>query len=292
MRGHLSLRPGELRQATESSGISKGAGTAAVLVLSAVLLGSPAAQAQSGDDDDLRRTLAATLETRLAYVVTGVPQVDDISRSGLSGLSRLLLRRTAVEPADPMAVELGRDELAFFPLLYWPITPEQTNLDSAARRALNEYLSNGGTLLIDLREPTAGTRLFGETSRNSQALQRLTEGIQVPQLVPVPPEHVLTKAFYLLQDFPGRYEGGTLWVENPDEADNDGVASVVVGSNDWAGAWAIDDLGRPRAAVVPGGERQREMAYRFGVNLVMYALTGNYKADQVHVPYILERLGQ
>ncbi|WP_375594567.1 DUF4159 domain-containing protein [Algihabitans albus] len=292
LRGHLSLRPGELRQAPENSGISKGAGTAAVLVLSAVLLGSPAAQAQSGDDDDLRRTLAATLETRLAYVVTGVPQVDDISRSGLSGLSRLLLRRTAVEPADPMAVELGRDELAFFPLLYWPITPEQTNLDSAARRALNEYLSNGGTLLIDLREPTAGTRLFGETSRNSQALQRLTEGIQVPQLVPVPPEHVLTKAFYLLQDFPGRYEGGTLWVENPDEADNDGVASVVVGSNDWAGAWAIDDLGRPRAAVVPGGERQREMAYRFGVNLVMYALTGNYKADQVHVPYILERLGQ
>ena len=41
-----------------------------------------------------------------------------------------------------------------------------------------------------------------------------------------------------------------------------------------------------------GGEVQREMAFRAGVNLVMYALTGNYKADQVHIPALLERLGQ
>ena len=57
-------------------------------------------------------------------------------------------------------------------------------------------------------------------------------------------------------------------------------------------AWAVDTTGRPLYAVVPGGERQRELAYRVGVNLVMYALTGNYKADQVHIPFILERLGQ
>ena len=57
-------------------------------------------------------------------------------------------------------------------------------------------------------------------------------------------------------------------------------------------AWAVDADGRPLAAVVPGGARQREMAYRFGINLVMYAFTGNYKADQVHIPAILERLGQ
>jgi hypothetical protein len=103
---------------------------------------------------------------------------------------------------------------------------------------------------------------------------------------------VLTKSFYLMQDFPGRYDGGTLWVEQAAETDKDGVASLVVGSNDWASAWAIDAAGRPLHAVVPGGERQREMAFRFGINLVMYALTGNYKADQVHVPFILERLGQ
>ena len=67
---------------------------------------------------------------------------------------------------------------------------------------------------------------------------------------------------------------------------------MIIGNNDWAAAWATDRAGRNLYAVVPGGDRQRLLAYRFGVNLVMYALTGNYKGDQVHVPAILERLGQ
>jgi hypothetical protein len=70
------------------------------------------------------------------------------------------------------------------------------------------------------------------------------------------------------------------------------VSSIVVTSNDLASAWALDDGNRPLYATVPGGEVQREMAFRAGVNLVMYALTGNYKADQVHLPALLERLGQ
>jgi hypothetical protein len=120
----------------------------------------------------------------------------------------------------------------------------------------------------------------------------LTAGLDIPPLVPVPPDHVITKSFYLMQDFPGRFAGSTLWIGETEGRVNDGVASVLIGSNDWASAWAVNDQGRPYFAVVPGGERQRELAYRFGVNLVMYALTGNYKADQVHVPFILERLGQ
>ena len=68
-----------------------------------------------------------------------------------------------------------------------------------------------------------------------------------------------------------------MWVEPVEDRVNDGVSSVIVGGNDWAGAWAIDGQGRPAFACVPGGEPQREMAMRFGVNLVMYVLTGNYK---------------
>ena len=45
-------------------------------------------------------------------------------------------------------------------------------------------------------------------------------------------------------------------------------------------------------ATLVGGERQRELAYRFGVNLVMYALTGTYKSDQLHLPAVLNRLGE
>jgi hypothetical protein len=114
----------------------------------------------------------------------------------------------------------------------------------------------------------------------------------MPALIEVPGEHVLTKSFYLLHDFPGRWDGGRVWVQQPDERVNDGVSSVIIGSNDYAGAWAIDNTGRPMFPIVPGSARQRELAFRFGVNLVMYALTGNYKADQVHLDAILERLGQ
>ncbi len=91
---------------------------------------------------------------------------------------------------------------------------------------------------------------------------------------------------------------GPLWVEQTSGSNgattnsNDGVSAILIGSNDYAGAWAKNTAGRPLFAAVPGGERQREFAARFGVNLVMYALTGNYKADQVHFPALLERLGQ
>jgi hypothetical protein len=94
----------------------------------------------------------------------------------------------------------------------------------------------------------------------------------------------------LLQEFPGRYPGGRLWVERAGERVNDGVSSVIAGGGDWAAAWAVDAQHRPLFPVIPGGERQREYAYRFGVNVVMYVLTGNYKSDQVHVPAIMQRL--
>lgn len=75
---------------------------------------------------------------------------------------------------------------------------------------------------------------------------------------------------------------------------NDGVTPVVIGGNDWAAAWAVDDRGVPLYPVGRGsnGERQREIAWRFGINIIMHVFTGNYKSDQVHVPALLERLGQ
>jgi hypothetical protein len=266
----------------------------ASITLLALLLGAGAAQAQAqnqeprGASDEF--ALKATLETRLVYVRTGNDEVDEISRAGLRGLTSLLNRRTAIEAAEPMAVDVETDELAFFPLLYWPVVSAQRPLSPAAIERLNTYLHTGGTILFDTRDQ-------GEVSvdpRNgpgTRRLQQLVRGLEIPPLAPVPPDHVLTKAFYLMQDFPGRYAGGTLWVESHEGA-SDEVSSVIIGSNDYAGAWAIDNTNRPMFAVVPGGERQREFAFRFGVNLVMYALTGNYKTDQVHVPSILERLGQ
>lgn len=237
--------------------------------------------------------LAATLKTRLAFVVTGDRALDNVTEAGLKGLSDILRRRTAIEAAEPIAVKIDTDELSFFPLLYWAVSPRQPLLSSRVRGKLNQYLKTGGTILFDTRERGGfASDATGGVGAAGLHLRRLMRGLDIPSLTHAPQDHVLTKAFYLLNDFPGRWAGGPVWVERRGGRHNDGVSSVIIGANDWAGAWAVDSLGRPMAAVVPGGERQREMAYRFGVNWVMYALTGNYKTDQVHVPAIIDRLGQ
>jgi hypothetical protein len=235
----------------------------------------------------------ATSELRLAYVQTGSPDVDAESRDGLTGLNQILAQRTAVEASAPLAVDVENDELIFFPLLYWPVTDGQASPSPKAVERINRYLATGGTILFDTRD--SGNRtpgVYGSGAASAARLKKLIGGVKIPPLVPLPPDHVLTKSFYLLHEFPGRWNSGQIWVEPAEDRVNDGVSTVIVGGNDWAGAWAVDKSGQPQFAVVPGGERQREMALRFGVNLVMYVLTGNYKSDQVHVPAILERLGQ
>ena len=261
------------------------AATAGLALAAAVLAAAPAqdARAQNRDAFDSKDAFAlnAALETRLAYVITGDVLLDNISLRGLIGLSATLNRRTAVEAAAPIGVDVKTDPLVFFPLLYWPVTADQQPLAAATIGRLNRYMATGGTILFDLLDPATGTGI----------LRALTRGLDIPPLTPIPPDHVLTKAFYLMQSFPGRWAGGRVWVESAGERVNDGVSRIIVGANDWASAWAIDGDGQHLFAVVPGGARQREMAYRFGINLVMYTLTGNYKSDQVHVPSILERLG-
>ena len=234
------------------------------------------------------------LTTRLAYVVTGDATADGVSRAGLAGLSSYVNRRTAASLGDPAPVQPGRDELAFYPMLYWPILPDAT-LDRAAIVALNDYTSRGGIIIIDTKGgdiSAASGSGAGFAPGADAALRRVTQGLAVPPLAPLTSDHVLARSFYLLQDFPGRFTGDTVWVQRDQDRNNDSVSPVVIGGHDWAAAWAVDAGGRNPYATVPSGPRQRTLAYRFGVNLVMYALTGNYKGDQVHVPAILERLGQ
>jgi hypothetical protein len=261
----------------------RGAAAGAVLILAAV---AQPANAQSDDDFAAK----ATNGFHLAYVRTGISEVDSEAQAGLMGLANVLRRRTAVEADAPMEVDIERDELVFFPLLYWPVVAGEAPPSPRAVERINKFLATGGTILFDTQDQGESTPFTAQATQ--ERLRQIAAGLEIPPLTPVPPDHVLTKSFYLMQEFPGRWSGGALWIEPSEDQINDGVASVIVGSNDWAGAWAVDASGRPLHATVPGGEPQREMAYRFGVNLVMYTLTGNYKSDQVHVPQILERLGQ
>ncbi|CAA0095759.1 Uncharacterised protein [Starkeya nomas] len=246
--------------------------------------------------------IQATNATRLAYVVTGDAETDAVSRAGLKGLTSFLGERTALEAGEPMGVDIARDELSFFPLIYWPIVPGAARPSQETLARIDAFMKQGGTIIFDTRD--AETTMPGSNGAGTPAndtLRTILSGLDVPELEPVPRDHVLTKAFYLLRDFPGRFNGGTTWVEAlPAAAEGeerparagDGVSPVVITSNDLAGAWALDDDGQPMLPVSGGGQRQRELAFRAGANLVMYVLTGNYKADQVHVPALLERLGQ
>jgi hypothetical protein len=242
----------------------------------------------------------AALSTRLAYVATGDTTVDETSKLGLTALTRVLASRTSAELAEPVALDPTRDELAFYPLIYWPIVAGLPQPKPEARTRIAAFMKNGGTIVFDTRDALTA-RPGGAPTAEALWLRTLLEGVDVPELQPVPHDHVLTKTFYLLDRIVGRTAIGQTWIEAlppPDPNDRaqrparagDSVSPIVIASDDLAAAWAEDADRRPLYPLIPGGARQRELALRSGVNLVMYTLTGNYKADQVHAKDILERL--
>jgi hypothetical protein len=234
-------------------------------------------------------------------VLTGVPGDDSISRAGLNGLARFLVEKTALEPGEPAGVDIAKDELSFYPLIYWPIDPDAAMPSEDAIARIDAYMQQGGTVLFDTRDQYATGIDAGSASPATQRLRDILDHLNVPPLEPVPEDHVLTKSFFIMSEFPGRFSGGPLWIEASLDASNaenrpvrtgDGVSPIMITANDFAGAWAIDASGAPMLPTVASDMMQRVYAYRAGVNIVMYMLTGNYKSDQVHVPILLERLGQ
>jgi hypothetical protein len=281
----------------------------AMAILAGALFVSPHAFAQSQapapSTSSDEQALRSTLETRLAYVITGDAEVDRISKAGLQGLTLFLAQRTALEAGEPIGLDPARDELAFYPLIYWPIVPSAAKPSREALEHVDAYMKQGGTVLFDTRDALEAPPGPGGESRGPgmQALRSILSSLDIPELEPVRRDHVLTKTFYLLKDFPGRFSSGQLWVEALPAAEDDepasrparagdGVSSIIITSNDFAGAWAMRQDGQAMLPLVSAEPRQREFAFRAGVNIVMYTLTGNYKADQVHVPALLERLGQ
>jgi hypothetical protein len=297
------LLAGGIRHFTRRRAPAAAAVAPAVILalITCCLLTAMPASAQTSDEQALK----STLETRLGYVITGDADVDRVSKAGLQGLTLFLAQRTALEAGEPIALDPGRDELAFYPLIYWPIVPSAAKPTREALEHIDAYMKQGGTVLFDTRDAIEAPVSPGGASQGPgmQALRAILSSLDIPELEPVSREHVLTKTFYLLKEFPGRFNSGQLWVEalpavNDDEPASrparagDGVSSILITSNDLAGAWAVRQDGQAMLPLVSAEPRQRELAFRAGVNIVMYTLTGNYKADQVHVPALLERLGQ
>lgn len=253
-----------------------------------LLLVSAPASAQEVDTSDL------VSDIYLAFIETGDAATDEISYNGLEALKNVVSSRTNIRIEGVRALDPSHDTLSYYPVIYWPMTEAQSALSVTAARNIQNYLAQGGMILIDTRDQQfAGSDgNLDHSTPGLRQLRKLTENIRIAELAPVGEGHILTKSFYLLDDFPGLYTGGKIWVEKEPSPNFDSVTSIVIGGNDWAAVWSMNPSDRARFRPAPGGERQRELAYRFGVNLLMTALAGSYKADQVHVPYILERIGR
>ena len=258
---------------------------AALLIIGLIFV--PEAMAQ---DDDTRILEAAT-GLHLAYVETGDVRRDELSRVAMEGLREQLSGRTTIEPTGVHGIAADMPGLEMYPFLYWPVRRDTPALTPAERLNINAYMASGGTVVFDTGDEGDRVLRAGEPH---PGLKRVSEGLDIPRLTEVPTDHVLTKSFYLLQVFPGRWANGPVYVQAAESgaSGRDGVSSVIIGSNDWAAGWAITTDDGALVDLEKDIPRQREISIRYGVNIAMYALSGNYKADQVHAAALVERLGE
>ena len=260
-------------------------GRSVAALLIAGLIFAPHAMAQDED-----RIAEAATGLHLAFIETGDARRDELSRVAMEGLKQQLTRRTTIEPTGVHGISADMPGLEMYPFLYWPVRRDAPSLTPEERQNINAYMASGGTIVFDTGDE--GDRVL-RAGAPHPGLKRISEGLDIPRLTEVPEDHVLTKSFYLLQVFPGRWANGPVYVQAAEAGTSgrDGVSSVVIGSNDWAAGWAITSEDGAVVDLENDVPRQREFALRFGVNIAMYALSGNYKADQVHAAALVERLG-
>jgi hypothetical protein len=234
----------------------------------------------------------AALETELAYVKTGDAATDQLSADALQSLSGLVSTRSSVQLGNPAGVTAGTDDLELYPMIYWPVLASAAAPSGAACAALNLYMQHGGLLLMDSQGSDADGQGSGAgfAPGAGAALRRATACLYLPPLEVLTTANAIAHSFYIVQSFPGKFTGSPVFIATAASRDADGVTPIIIGENDWAGAWARDANGDPEQTPLPDGDDQRVTADRFGTNLVIYALTGDYKADQENLPDFLQKL--
>jgi Domain of unknown function (DUF4159) len=221
---------------------------------------------------------AATPSRSLRLCRLQLPDLPDPRPTALKRLGLALERRTSlVADAEPVSLRPGAPDLFSHPIVFLTGDRGFSPLSDADVARLRRYITFGGFLFVDSAEGRAGGGFDASVRR---LLARLLPG-DLPKAVPE--SHVLWKSFYLLKSGVGRVEAAP-YVEAVEREKRIGVLYT---QNDVCGAMARDGYGRWEHEVIPGGEGQREMAFRFAVNAVMYALCLDYKEEQAHIDFIL-----
>lgn len=196
--------------------------------------------------------------------------------------TRLLLevvQTTSVE-CTPRAVQVAPDDPALFahPFAVLVGNGPLPSLSERAREQLVRYLSYGGFLFVD--DATGDPKsAFDESFRRLVQASFPTRPLGV-----LSADHSVYRSFFLLREPVGRVathrvlEGVQLGSMHP----------LIYSQDDVSGALDRRADGLDLAACVPGGEDQRREAVKLAINLVLYALTSNYKHDQAHVRRLME----
>ena len=177
-------------------------------------------------------------------------------------------------------IALSHPNLYQYPFIYMAGSKEFEVFSTNELQRLRNYLSYGGFLLID--DNSSNT-----SSKFDISVRKMIEGLfpQVP-LKKISRDHSVFRSFYLINRVYGRRQVNS-YLEG---IKIKGRTVLLYCANDLGGAWARDKLGQWAHDIIGGGSRQRQLSIRLGVNIIMYALTLDYKKDMVHLPIILERL--
>lgn len=186
--------------------------------------------------------------------------------------------RTSLElEREAARIDVTSDAIFSAPLLVWGPAANAGRIPEADVDRLREHLGNGGLLWID------DTSASGPSSEVDSAVRSLVQRLFGRPLETVPVTDVVYRSFYRLTVPVGRradlrvLEGlriGKRW-------------AILYGRDDLLGALRRSPTGGPASPAVPGGEAQREQAFRLAVNLLVYATCLDYKDDHVHVEALL-----
>ena len=226
-------------------------------------------------------------QTKLAYIQTGVEEIDDINYKGLSEISSYISSKTSAILGNPIGLNLEKDEIDYFPIIYISLINNAKKLNDVSLKKLQNFINSGGILLFDCK--ASFESLFVEDCLI--LFNQRYRGLDITAFKKLTSESTLSKSFYLLNSYPGR-KNEMVYVAYNNQINNDKVLSIVIGNNDWTGAWAKDTNNSYLLPLFENDQKQRDLSLRFGVNIVLYALTGNYKSDQVHIPEILKRMNK
>lgn len=233
---------------------------------------TPVAAQEERGEIQLHRTMGSDIgvyarDLYIGHILSPDPRINTLSQRGLQNLVIESYLRTSVEPDGIVGIDLNDPatlaNLDFIPVLYFPVTNQTPRLSEEARHALQNYTANGGVIVLDV---------IGGRMNNSEPLRQIIADLSIRSPERMSESHPLSQSFYF-SDLQGSNASASVWVErNAANLGESGASSVIIGDQNWAGAWS--------ASTASGNDQ--EQAIRAGLNILIYALSGQYKLDPIH----------